>query len=393
MLGDLDIQWQVPERHRFGGRKTFAHLLGRETRLERISRDVVRRRVGRINPRLGQLPDTLAQHGGARLDSLQEVAGRIVRKYRHAAELNALIGARLGVDDGLTVIVDLAHPEAVAVALHPRLGATAQVADLEPRGSLLQRGGERVVDEGREHAEDERDEDRRRDELPGRDAGRARDHELEPARQVEIAGHAGDQDRERHDALGDLRHAKERRLGDDQRRNVGQVGGLAHQLDVLDERDQREDPEEDEDRGDEEAQAEVATERADGQRAAQESRRSASEGGIRHGAGHGAGPHVVANRRDRRSVTACTARTRKAGGSMIVACEIASRQSAVAANTATYWKVSATGYLIPSTMLAKPIRRSVATAPTAEMSDQVRLCRVVRGAPRYAKAMITKAIG
>ena len=37
--------------------------------------------------------------------------------------------------------------------------------------------------------------------------------------------------------------------------------------------------------------------------------------------------------------------------------------------------------------------RSVATPPTADTSDQVRPCRVVRGAPRYAKATIMKASG
>ena len=69
--------------------------------------------------------------------------------------------------------------------------------------------------------------DRRRDELPGRHAGRARDHQFEPARQIQVAGHGADQHAERHDALGELRHAEERDLRHQERRNVRDVGRCA----------------------------------------------------------------------------------------------------------------------------------------------------------------------
>ena len=51
-----------------------------------------------------------------------------------------------------------------------------------------------------------------RDELPGRHAGGARDHEFEAARQREIAGHRADQHAERHEALEHQRQAEEGNL-------------------------------------------------------------------------------------------------------------------------------------------------------------------------------------
>src|SRR5262249_44516690 len=135
-----------------------------------------------------------------------------------------------------------------------------------------------------------------------------------------------------------------------------------------------EDADEHQDRGDEEAHAEIARQRACAQPGQGEKTQQRTRDHVV--------PHVVANRRVRRSVMEETQFTMKAGGSMMAACEIAYRPNPVAANTATYWNASAPGCLMPNTMLAKPIMRSAATPPTADTSDQVRLCRVVRGAPR-----------
>src|SRR5262245_31083685 len=155
---------------------------------------------------------------------------------------------------------------------------------------------------------------------------------------------------------------------------------LAHHLDVVDQRDEHENADEHADRGGEEAHAEIERQRA---------RAQAGQGDVtQQGGGDHVVPHAVANRRARRSVTEETARTRKAGGSITAACAIANSPNTAAANTARYWNVSAIGCRMPNTMLAKPMRRSVATPPTTETSDHVRLCRVVRGAPRYAKATI-----
>ena len=89
-------------------------------------------------------------------------------------------------------------------------------------------------------AEHERDEERGRDELPGRDAGGARHHELQAARQIQIAEHRRDQDRERQDAFGDEGHAIERDLGDQERRDILEIAGATQHLDEVDHRDHRE---------------------------------------------------------------------------------------------------------------------------------------------------------
>ena len=61
--------------------------------------------------------------------------------------------------------------------------------------------------------------------------------------------------------------------------------------------------------------------------------------------------------------------------------------------TAKYWTSTAIGYFSVNTVLAKPIRRSVETARMTAVIDQAGLCRVVRGAPRNANAISTKANG
>ena len=61
--------------------------------------------------------------------------------------------------------------------------------------------------------------------------------------------------------------------------------------------------------------------------------------------------------------------------------------------TAMYCHDSAIGMVSPRTVLANPIMRNVETARMTETIDQTRLCRVVRGAPRKAKAITTNAIG
>ena len=60
----------------------------------------------------------------------------------------------------------------------------------------------------------------------------------------EVARHRADQHAERHDALGDLRHAVERGLGHQQRRDIRDVAGAPHHLDIVEQRDQRENADE-----------------------------------------------------------------------------------------------------------------------------------------------------
>ena len=101
----------------------------------------------------------------------------------------------------------------------------------------------------------------------------ARRPQLVPPRQAEIAGHRADQDAERQDPLGDLRHAEERGLGDHQAETFGHVASAPHHLDVVDQHDQHEHAEEHRDQRAEEAHAEIADERARSSRGSCRSRR------------------------------------------------------------------------------------------------------------------------
>src|SRR4029079_1420215 len=139
-----------------------------------------------------------------------------------------------------------------------------------------------------------------------------------------IAGHRADQDTERQNALGDLRDAEQRDLGDQQRRDVGRVRQPAHLFDVVEQDDQHEDAGHHGRQRAAEFQAEVTRQRA----------------------GHWA---VLANmpaRLDNHSMTASTVRTTTAGGSMIMPRPIAARLPAVTATMARYWKAMAAGCLM-----------------------------------------------
>ena len=102
---------------------------------------------------------------------------------------------------------------------------------------------------------------RGRDELPSRHSGGARDHQLQPPRQIQVAEHRADQHGERHHALGDEGHAKERDLGDEEGRDVLDVRGAPHQLEKIDHRDQHERAREHGKHRGEEAPSEISRER------------------------------------------------------------------------------------------------------------------------------------
>ena len=110
-------------------------------------------------------------------------------------------------------------------------------------------------------AEHDRACQRRRDELPGGHAGGARDHQFEPPRQREIAGHRADQDAERHQLFEQLRHAEQRRLRDRDRGRRHQARGLADHLDVVDQHQQHENARKHADRRDQEAAGKISPER------------------------------------------------------------------------------------------------------------------------------------
>ena len=62
--------------------------------------------------------------------------------------------------------------------------------------------------------------------------------------------------------------------------------------------------------------------------------------------------------------------------------EMTKYPTTIVTNTATYSNASTIGIWTPKTVQTKPISRNKATPPIAPISDQPRLCRVVRGAPR-----------
>ncbi len=218
---------------------------------------------------------------------------------RHFAKHDALFAAVRGIDDRMAAVAALRDPEAIDGGLKTQLVVAGNLG-LEPLGFLLKHRGDRIVDRGRDNADAERHEQRGRDELPGRHASRAGDHEFEPPRQAEIAGHRADQRAERQDALGDLRNAEQRGLGDLDGRDVRRIRQPTHHLDVVDQDDQREHAEQHRDQRGQELHAEIARERA----------------------GHRAAPAIAAIRCATHSWMRPLAVVRKAGGSMISPREI-----------------------------------------------------------------------
>ena len=192
------------------------------------------------------------------LDPLLELAVAVERVNADAAESSALLAARFGVDDGRAVGAALTHPEAAGVFPHRRGGKLARHLGFEPLGALVHHRGQRIVDRGGDGAEQKRRDHRGCDELPGGNAGRARNDQFEPARQRQIAGHRADQHRERHDALGKLRHAEHGNFRQHQRGGFRPVRAAAQQLDIVDHRGERDHAEERADDGFEKAKSEIA---------------------------------------------------------------------------------------------------------------------------------------
>ena len=213
----------------------------------------------------------------------------------------------------------LAQPEAGAGG--SERGIAAEQLRFEPRRLLAQRCRDRIVERRHGGADHERNHERRRDELPGRDAGRPRHDELQAARQIQIAEHRRDEHGEGHDPLGDEGYPIERDLGDEECREILDVSGAAEHLDEIDHRDQRECPcEHGEDRG-QEAQSEISRERA----------------------GHEVCPIGPPARCARRSAMVLIALVMKAGGSTMKPREMPRYPSTKAPTSATYGSASTIG--------------------------------------------------
>src|SRR5262245_2110156 len=169
-----------------------------------------------------------------------------------------------------------------------------------------------------------------------------------------------------------MRHPIERDLGDQDGGDVLHVGGAPHHLDVVDHCDQEQEPEENGDDRADEAHSEIAPERA---------------------GHHCVCPAAAAVRRDSPSASALMVLVMNAGGSMMRPRRIAQVPKTKVTASATYGITRAIGRCAPIMVPTKPMPRSKETASAALMNDMVRLCRVVRGAPRYAKVITRKASG
>ena len=236
LLCRIDIRRQLPERHSLRGREALADLRGRERRAQPEDVALDRCNSAGVNAGLFKPPIAGLQSRPLGLDAIEEVAGGIVPENAHAAQLDSLLAARFGVDHCLAVIVALAHPKSAA-RIAEALVAARQFG-LESGRQLAQVGGDRIIDRGQCDTDQGGDDDGGRDELPGRNAGGARDRELQAPRQIQVAEHRADEDGERHHAFGDEGHPKNRDLRDDESRDVLDVRGAPQQLKKVDHRGQ-----------------------------------------------------------------------------------------------------------------------------------------------------------
>jgi hypothetical protein len=110
---------------------------------------------------------------------------------------------------------------------------------------LFKLGRERIIGQNRDQPDRAGDQCCGLQELPGGDADRAGDHELEFAAERQQREHAAEQGREREDLLGHGRGAVERELDDQGRGGCGRIAGTPHQLDEIERSDQEEERAED----------------------------------------------------------------------------------------------------------------------------------------------------
>src|SRR5262249_58039433 len=99
------------------------------------------------------------EHRGLGLDAFDEAALDVEEDDGDAAESNALLAGGGRVDDrGFAVGKPLTDPEArPGGGLEAGFAIAVEELDLKPSRTLLQRRGDRIVDERGEHAEEQRD--------------------------------------------------------------------------------------------------------------------------------------------------------------------------------------------------------------------------------------------
>src|SRR5439155_26073422 len=106
-------------------------LLGCEVGAERIGFEFPRLRAGGVHARLLEPPAASFELGALGLDALAKAPRRIEGEHGHAAQQRALLAARRGIDDRLSLRALLAHPETAAGRSQCRLALAEQIG-LEP---------------------------------------------------------------------------------------------------------------------------------------------------------------------------------------------------------------------------------------------------------------------
>ncbi len=133
--------------------------------------------------------------------------------------------------------IRLAHPELAAIE-RERAAADLQIGVVEGLGAAIHDRGERAHRAGAEGAEQGGEQDRHGQELPGGDAGGARDHELGRAREPPEGENAAEQDREGQDLQQCPGHAQKFHLDDDAETGMRRGRGFPQQFQKIEQRDQ-----------------------------------------------------------------------------------------------------------------------------------------------------------
>src|SRR5262249_37048115 len=107
-FGVVDIRRQLPERDGLGRGEAFSNLHRRQTGLEQESLAIRRRCSTGVKSGLFEPPVSRFEGRALGFNAVTEVAGGVETENAHAAQFEALLAARFGVDDRLAVLAALA---------------------------------------------------------------------------------------------------------------------------------------------------------------------------------------------------------------------------------------------------------------------------------------------
>ncbi|KAJ8622555.1 hypothetical protein MRB53_031084 [Persea americana] len=155
---------QLPERHGLGRHRSFHDLARLQRGREQIGGNLAGVVAGLRDRGLGEPPHpAVLEHGVLGVDAFDEMAVVVVDVGGDARQLVVVVAAGGRPQDRFTVDPGLAHPD-----LGLGFGAAVLTEDhgFDRIGALLHQSRHRVERHHRRDADDERDQDRRRQELP-----------------------------------------------------------------------------------------------------------------------------------------------------------------------------------------------------------------------------------